>query len=270
MSGLLDGTVILSTGGGSGIGRAAIRAFVAEGARVGVLDKFQDKLDELKKAHGDKVTTILGDATTYESNQLATRKTIEAFGRIDTLACFVGVYDVFAGIVDLPGDRISAAFDEIFAVNVKSTVLSVKACLDQLIRNEGRIILSISSSGFISGGGGVLYTASKFAARGLVQELAHELAPKVRVNAVAPGGTISDLRGLAALKQDDLKVCAEMKYLHPPLPYDPSPEIHAPVYVQLASKAFTAAMTGQILRPDGGLDVRGIVKAAGNAEPMSW
>jgi 2,3-dihydroxy-2,3-dihydrophenylpropionate dehydrogenase len=270
MTGSLDGTVVLATGGGSGIGRAAVDAFIAAGARVGLLEKFERKLDELKRRHGDNVATVVGDATSLEDNERAVRQTVEEYGRIDVLACFVGVFDLFAGIVDLPADRLSKAFDEIYSVNVKSCLLSTKAALDELVRNEGRIILTVSPAGFVAGAGGVLYTSSKFAVRGLVTQLAHELSPKVRVNAVAPGGTMSDLRGLAALGQADVRATAEMRALSTPLPYDPHPEVHAAAYVQLASREFTAAMTGMILRLDGGLDVRGIIRDAGKAESMLW
>ena len=59
-------------------------------------------------------------------------------------------------------------------------------------------MLTASTSGFYAGRGGVLYVASKFAVRGLVVALAHELAPDIRVNGVAPGGTLgTDLRGPA-------------------------------------------------------------------------
>lgn len=270
MTGVLDGQVILVTGGGSGIGRSAVDAFVAEGAHVVVLEKFDDKISALKSVHGDDVIGVSGDATTFEANQKAVALALDTFGKIDTLACFVGVWDMGAGLVDLDPATMGAAFDEMFSINVKANLLSAKAASEALIASKGRIIFTISSSGYIVGGGGPLYTASKFAARGLLMELAHELAPVVRVNGVAPGGTISDLRGPAALGQAETRTCAEMTFLNPPLPYNPIPDIHAPIYVALASPVFTVAMTGQVLRPDGGLDIRGISRLNGNAESMFW
>ena len=81
------------------------------------------------------------------------------------------------------------AFDELFHANVASPLLGVHAALDALTASRGSVVLTCSTSGFYPGRGGVLYVASKFAVRGLVVALAHELAPDVRVNAVAPGGT---------------------------------------------------------------------------------
>ena len=77
-----------------------------------------------------------------------------------------------------------------------AVIVSVQASLPALAASRGNVVLTCSTSGFYPGRGGTLYVASKFAVRGLVVALAHELAPDVRVNAVAPGGTLgTDLRG---------------------------------------------------------------------------
>ena len=65
------------------------------------------------------------------------------------------------------------------------------------------MIFTASVAGLNSGGGGAIYTASKHAVVGLIRELAVELAPEIRVNGVAPGGTMTDLRGLTSLGNDD-------------------------------------------------------------------
>ena len=84
-----------------------------------------------------------------------------------------------------------------FAVNVKSHLHAVKAALPALrASGSGSVILTESTSAYYPGRGGVLYVSSKFAVRGLVTALAYELAPDIRVNGVAPGGTLNtDLRG---------------------------------------------------------------------------
>jgi NAD(P)-dependent dehydrogenase (short-subunit alcohol dehydrogenase family) len=118
-------------------------------------------------------------------------------------------------------------------------------------------VLTASTSSFQPGRGGILYVSSKFAVRGIVVALAHELAPDVRVNAVAPGGTVAtDLRGLGALGQADRSLGAapererdlrERSPLHVAL----SPEDHVPSYLFLASPA-AKGMTGRFLHSDGG------------------
>ena len=141
-------------------------------------------------------------------------------------------------------------------------LLGVHAALGPLTQSRGSIVLTSSTSGFHPGRGGVLYVATKFAVRGLVVALAHELAPDVRVNGVAPGGTIgTDLRGPAALGLDEQSLGArpgredELKS-RTPLAVALTPADHAQSYVFLASDG-ARGITGTFLHPDGGIDVRG-------------
>ena len=73
---------------------------------------------------------------------------------------------------------------------MKSQLASVRATLPELRRAGGSVVLTVSTSGFYPGRGGVLYVASKFAVRGCVIALAHELAPEVRVNGIGPRGQL--------------------------------------------------------------------------------
>ena len=91
----------------------------------------------------------------------------------------VGIFDFYRGLADIDDDQLDAAFDEVFAVNVKSQLVCVRAALPELRRAGGSVVLTVSTSGFYPGRGGVLYVASKFAVRGCVIALAHELAPEV-------------------------------------------------------------------------------------------
>src|SRR5262249_59079462 len=93
--------------------------------------------------------------------------------------------------------------DELFGVNVKGCILGAKTALPELQKTQGCMVFTASVAGMNSGGGGTLYTASKHAVIGLIRQLASEVGPDVRVNGVAPGGTRTDLRGLATLHQDD-------------------------------------------------------------------
>ncbi len=154
-----------------------------------------------------------------------------------------------------------AAFDGIFAVNVKSALLAVRAAYQPLRESRGSILVTLSSSSFYAGLGGSLQVAAKFALRGAVVQLAHELAPQIRVNGVAPGSTVStDLYGLhslglAADRLDDRPGCSEGLEARTPLQVALTPADHAGAYVFLASDA-AAGMTGEILRSDGGLGAR--------------
>ena len=103
----------------------------------------------------------------------------------------------------------------------------------------------------------MLYVSSKFAVRGLVTALAHELAPQIRVNGVAPGGTLNtDLRGLASLGLDDVRLDdspnrASDLAARTPLHVALSGEDHAWSYVFLAADR-SRGITGETIHPDGG------------------
>jgi NAD(P)-dependent dehydrogenase (short-subunit alcohol dehydrogenase family) len=257
---VLEGKVVVCTGGGSGIGRACVDAFVAAGARVAVLERDAGKCEELGGI-GDPVLAVVGDATTAAANSAVVGAALDRWGGVDVAATFVGVFDHYTPLLDVPEDRFDAAFDELFAVNVKSPLLTARAALPHLKAARGSIIFTLSSSSFYAGRGGSLYVSTKFALRGVVTQLAHEVAPDVRVNGVAPGGTLAtDLRGPRSLglgdhRLDDRPGRPEQLQGRTPLHVAMRPEDHAAAYVFLAS-AGALGMTGEILRSDGGLGAR--------------
>jgi cis-2,3-dihydrobiphenyl-2,3-diol dehydrogenase len=143
--------------------------------------------------------------------------------------------------------------------------------LPQLIKSRGSIIFTLSNAGFYPGGGGPVYTASKHALVGLVRQLAHELAPKVRVNGVAPGGMKTELRGLtstgtAAQTLSQVEALDDLLIANTPLKISPKPEQYCAPYVLLASRENSAPMTGSIINTDGGFGARGIVGVRGGDE----
>ncbi|HSZ43336.1 MAG TPA: 3-(cis-5,6-dihydroxycyclohexa-1,3-dien-1-yl)propanoate dehydrogenase [Trebonia sp.] len=261
MTGWLDGRRALVIGAGSGIGRAVVDAFRAEGARVAVLEKDAAKCAALRAELPD-VPVVSGDATTRDANEAAVHAAVDAFGGLDTLVNCVGVFDFYRGLGELEAELIDKAFDEMFAVNVKSHLHAVKAALPALrASGQGSVILTESTSAYYPGRGGVLYVSSKFAVRGLVTSLAYELAPDIRVNGVAPGGTLNtDLRGLSSLGLNDRRLDdtpgreADLAG-RVPLKVALSGEDHAWSYVFLASGR-ARGITGDVVHPDGGIAVK--------------
>lgn len=261
----LDGKRALVVGGGSGIGRAVVDAFRDEGAKVAVLERDADKCDTLHKLK--KVPVVEGDATTRAANDLAVAAAVEAFGGLDTLVNCVGIFDFYKGISDIDADDLPAAFDEMFRTNVLSHLQSVKAAVPALQAETGSsIVLTESASSFYPARGGALYVSSKFAVRGLVSTLAHELAPQIRVNGVAPGGTLNtDLRGLASLGLDDVRLDdtpnrARDLEARTPLNVALTGADHAWSFVFLASDR-SRGISGDTLHPDGGFGI-GTAKSA--------
>jgi 2,3-dihydroxy-2,3-dihydrophenylpropionate dehydrogenase len=256
----LDGKRALVVGGGSGIGRAVVDAFREEGAKVAVLERDADKCDELRHKF-KKVPVIEGDATTPAANDLAVAAALDAFDGLDTLVNCVGIFDFYKGVGDIDADDLPSAFDEMFRTNVLSHLLSVKAAVPALQAQTGSsIVLAESASSFYPGRGGVLYVSSKFAVRGLVSTLAHELAPQIRVNGVAPGGTLNtDLRGLNSLGQhstrlDDTPNRARDLEARTPLNVALTAEDHTWSFVFLASD-HSRGITGESIHSDGGFGI---------------
>ena len=266
-AGRLDGQVALVTGGASGLGRAIVDRFVAEGARVGVLDRSKAGLDSLVEDHGELVEAIEGDVRSLDTNQQAVERSLGAFGQLDCVIANAGIWDYSRHIADLPEDHIETAFDELIGVNVKGPVLLAKAAVPALVRSEGSYLVTISNAGFYPNGGGVLYTASKHALVGLVRQLAFELAPSVRVNGVAPGAIDTDLRGPASLGLEDTSIDSLNLSAHAsgfvPISRIPTPEEYASAYVFFASRAEAGPSTGTVLNFDGGIGVRGLGQLRG-------
>ena len=259
--GWLDGQVALVTGGGSGIGRAVVERYVEEGARVAVMDRVTGRGEGLKTRFGDKVIALSGDVSRLDDNKRAVAETVAAFGRLDIFVGNAGLLDGFLRLADLAEASIAAACDELFAVNVKGCILGAKAALGELDKSKGCMIFTASGAGFTSAGGGVIYTASKHAVVGIIRQLAVELGPNIRVNGVAPGGTMTDLRSVAALQledrsQFDLPGAAERIAAGNPLHIALDPADLAGAYVFLASRANARGITGSVVSVDAGSILR--------------
>lgn len=266
----LEGTVTLISGGASGLGRALVDRFIAEGSQVAVLDKSKDKLAAMEGELGDKVLLVHGDVRNYDDNTQAVAETVARFGKLDTFIGNAALWDYSTKLVDLPGDRASDAFDEVFGVNVKGYMLGAKAAVGELAKTGGSMIFTVSNAGFYPDGGGVLYTGSKHAVVGLIKQLAFEFAPKVRVNGVAPGFVPSDMRGPAALGLDEMSFSSldltELIKTMMPLAAVPTAADYAGNYVLLASKANSSTATGAIINCDGGIGIRGLTQPSGGAD----
>nr|BAA97252.1 BphB [Burkholderia sp. TSN101] len=266
----LTGEVALITGGASGLGRALLDRFVAEGARVALLDKSAERLRELEVVHGGNAVGVVGDVRSLQDQKRAAERCLAAFGKIDTLIPNAGIWDYSTALADLPEDKIDAAFDDIFHVNVKGYIHAVKACLPALVSSRGSVVFTISNAGFYPNGGGPLYTATKHAVVGLVRQMAFELAPHVRVNGVAPGGMNTDLRGPSSLGLSEQSISsvplADMLKSVLPIGRMPALEEYTGAYVFFATRGDSLPATGALLNYDGGMGVRGFLTAAGGAD----
>jgi NAD(P)-dependent dehydrogenase (short-subunit alcohol dehydrogenase family) len=140
--GWLEGDVALISGAGSGLGRALVDRFVAEGARVVAFDRSPERVAAVEGSHDGTVLGVVGDVTVAGDNERAVARALSAFGRLDTFVGNAGLFDYGARVVDTPMEALDRGFDELFAVNVKGYLLGVKAAVEALIEVSGNVVLT--------------------------------------------------------------------------------------------------------------------------------
>lgn len=246
----LDDLRVVVVGGASGIGRATADLARELGAEVAVLDRTApadvERIEELNYRRCDAT-----DGTALDRQM---RGAVDDLGGLDALIHTAGIHDGFTRLEDYEPDKLRATADTVLHVNVTSALLAVRAALPALHGSEhGSITLTSSESAFGARGGGPLYTASKWAVRGLVDQLSAELAPQLRVNGVAPGGTSgTQLRGPGDATIGG-RPGREADLL-------PTTKLHrridaadvATAYTYLISPHLARAITGVIINVDGG------------------
>lgn len=268
----LTGKVALVTGGGSGIGRAVVKRFIAEGAKVVAFDRVQDRLDEVKKEFKDKVAIYKGDVTSLADNRAAVALAVSTFGKLDSLIANAGIFDGGRNIRTISDAEVVQVFDQLYAVNVKGALYSVKAAVPELIKSKGNVVFTLSQAAFFAGGGGPIYCSSKSGMLGMMRELAYELAPDVRLNGVAPGGVLTNLESAPAVVSDrPQRSYEERAATYGQNPTNPMkvatwPDDLAGSYVFLASDQ-SSTMTGVTVHNDGGSNIRGMQFGQAQAAP---
>lgn len=245
------------TGAGSGIGRAVVRRFLAEGAHVVAVVRNGDDAQALE-AEGAFV--VVGDVSLYETASRAVAKAKQEFDGLDVYVANAGLWDFHKRVEKQTPDELKSAFDEIFGVNLLGALYGAHASVGALRESKGAVIVTGSNASFLAGGGGALYTASKFALRGLVMQLAKEFAPDIRVNGVAPGATDTAISGPQALGQASKEMNADPQRMaamaaHMLLGRVSTPDEHAGLFVMLAARDEAPYVTGAMLSSDGGLTI---------------
>jgi NAD(P)-dependent dehydrogenase (short-subunit alcohol dehydrogenase family) len=257
---LLEDQVVLVTGGGSGLGLGATRRCRDHGARLAIMEIASDKAAALRAEFGDEVLVVEGDCSSLPDLRACEAAIRTRFGRLDALLGMQGIFDGNVPIAGIEPEALDALFDELFRVNVKGHLLAARIFRPLLEEAKGAIVLTSSTAAYAADGGGAVYTATKGAIMALVQQLAFEFAPHIRVNGVAPAGIArSQLRGPASLgmdgfKQSDIPEDAFLaKFRSISLLQElPEPEDYALPYIFLASKQ-NLIVTGQTWIADQGL-----------------
>jgi NAD(P)-dependent dehydrogenase (short-subunit alcohol dehydrogenase family) len=181
----LEGRTALVTGASRGIGLAIAQSLVRRGARVVVTARKPEALTEAVAALGgpDVAVGVAGNAGDPTPRAEAVRTAVDTFGSLDMLVGNVGINPVFGPMVDLDLD----AFRKILDTNVVGTLGLVQEAWRAWMAEHGGSVLVVASVGGLKASPGIAgYGVSKAALINLVTQLSVELAPKVRVNAVAP------------------------------------------------------------------------------------
>lgn len=242
----LDGKVAIVTGAGRGIGRGIALALAEAGAAVALAARTEKQLDAVAaqvEALGSRAVTVRCDVTRSEQLELLVSRTVAELGRIDVLVNNAGGTPPTLAL-----HLKERAFEDAFHFNVTSAFLMSKLCVPHMLEQGGGAIVSTSSAlSHLVESGFVAYGTAKAALNHMTRLLAFELAPKIRVNAVAAGAVETEaLRPFLAaggLKE-------QMEAMTPMARLGTTEDI-ALAALYLASPA-ASWVTGKVLEVDGG------------------
>ena len=253
----LEGRVALITGAGEGIGRATAKLMAKEGARVGVLGRTRENLDEVAgeiRDAGGEAAVLLADVSKPDEVRKAVEQLVGEYGRLDVVFANAGVNGVWAPIEELEPEE----FEQTIAINLTGTFLTIKYATPHLKKRGGSVIVNSSINGtrIFSNTGATAYSSSKAGQVALTKMLALELAQwKVRVNVICPGA-IDTAIDENTEKRDLEKVKTEVEFpeegsRHPLARHPGSAEQVAHLVLFLASDA-ASHVTGTEMWIDGG------------------
>ncbi len=189
----LAGKVMVVTGASRGIGRAIAAASAEAGANVMLTSRRQQSLDEAATAIGSApgdVATFAANAGDPDAPEACMAATVERFGTVDILVNNAATNPYLGPTIDIDVAR----FDKTVQVNLRGPLLWSQAAWRASMRDQGGVIINVASIGGIRSGASIgAYDTTKAGLIHLTRVLAGELAPAVRVNAIAPGLVKTDM-----------------------------------------------------------------------------
>lgn len=247
MSEDFSGKAALVTGASRGIGLGIARELLSRGAAVTITGRKADQLAEaverLRADTGGRVLGIAGNAGDDASREEAVARTVEEFGSLDVLINNTGINPQFGFLMDADLNAVRKIFDVNVVAALGFTQLAWKAWMGE----HGGAVVNVASIGGIRSTGVIgAYGASKAALIRLTEELAWQLGPKVRVNAVAPAVVKTKFaEALYTGREEEAAQQYPMKRLG-------TPEDVASLVAFLCSDG-ASWITGETVRVDGGM-----------------
>ena len=235
--GRFTGKTVIVTGAGSGIGRATASRIGREGGRVVAVDISKERLDEfVKDQKKSDITAVAGDITADETIAAIVKA---AGSRIDGLANVAGIMDNMTPVHEVSDD----VWQRVFRINVEGTMKLMRAVVPSMLGRASGSIVNIASEAALRGSAaGAAYTASKHAVAGLTKSSAFMYGPSgIRVNAVAPGPTITNIEATFASELGSERVQLAMSVMPDPA----------------EAEALAASIT--FLLSDDGVNVNGVI-----------
>ena len=243
----LKGKTALVTGAGQGFGYGIAEIFAREGARVACLDMKAEIAEAAAKRLGPAAIAVVADVSKREDVARAAREAIGAFGRFDIVVNNAGTTHRNKPLMEVE----EAEFDRIFAVNVKSLLLTAQAFVPHMREKGGGVFINVGSTAALRPRPGLaVYNASKGAVHVMTKSMAVELAPdRIRVCALAPVAGETPLLAMF-MGEDTPEKRAAFKATVPLGRFSTPADIGAAALYLASDEA--AFLTGVVLEVDGG------------------
>ena len=244
-----EGKVAMVTGGNSGIGLAAAKAFAREGAQVAVTGRDEGTLKNAEKEIGSGALAIRADAARIADLDAAMAKVRDQFKRIDALFVNAGI-GKFVPIAEVT----EAMFDEIVTINLKGAFFTVQKALPLMARGSA-VVLNASINAHIGLPGTTVYGATKAAVVNLAKTMSADLAERgIRVNAVSPGPVETPIFGRAGISSEQSRQTKEWLQNQTLVKRMAEPEEIAEAVLYLSSDV-SSFVVGTELVIDGGMTI---------------
>ena len=244
----LQGKCVVVTGGASGIGAATAARFLEEGAKVAILDRDPHGCAKIRGELPAIAGALLADVSDQEQVQGAFTAIVRELGGRDVVINNAGI-SIRHSFLDITPEE----WNQVLAVNLTGVFYVAQAAARYMMEHAGGVILNMASTnGIVGHPYDADYNATKAGVIELTTSMALELAPKVRVNAVAPGYVLTPMQ--RAEYTDAMLEAVNQKV---PLRRHAQPEEIAALFAFLASDA-AAYLTGQVYVIDGGETAGGL------------